>query len=122
MVSSQKDGELMKRKMSVLWVCMILILAGRGYAVDSQASLGTQAGEAARDLKDTANESFSTGAMKVAESSRKVEAEVQSTVKTLQEQWEVLAKQLQEKTKRIQTQVQQQWQDFNKSLNQPPKS
>ena len=101
---------------------MILILAGRGYAVDSQASLGTQAGEAARDLKDTANESFSTGAMKVAESSRKVEAEVQSTVKTLQEQWEVLAKQLQEKTKRIQTQVQQQWQDFNKSLNQPPKS
>jgi hypothetical protein len=40
-------------------------------------------------------------------------------MKTLQQQWDVLAKQLEEKTKQIQAQLQQQWQDFNKSLNKP---
>ncbi len=100
---------------------MMLIAAGWAYAVDEQVSLGTQAGEVARELKGTADESLSMGATKVAESSKKVETEVQDTLKTLQQQWDVLAKQLQEKTKQIQQQLQQQWQDFNKSFNQPPK-
>ena len=93
--------------------------AGMSYAADDQASLGTQTGTAARELKDTAGETLSTGAMKVAKSSKKVEAEVQDTLKTLREQWDVLAGQLQEKTKQIQKQLDQQWQDFNKSFNQP---
>jgi chaperonin cofactor prefoldin len=110
---------------------MIFSVVGRGYAADDQAapstpnaladkqSLGGQAGTAARELKGTADESLSTGAMKVAESSKKVEAEVQDTLKTLQQQWDVLAKQLQEKTREIQAQLQQQWQDFQRSLNKP---
>jgi len=60
--------------------------------------------------------------MKVTESSKKVEAEAQETLKTLQQQWDVLAKQLQEKTQQVQKQIQQQWQDFNKSLNNSSKS
>jgi hypothetical protein len=96
---------------------MTLVPTGIGHAADEKASLGTQAGEVARELKDTAGESLSTGAMKVAESSKKVEAEVQQTAQTLQQQWDVLAKQLQEKTQQMQKELAQQWQDFNKSLN-----
>ncbi|MFH1208393.1 MAG: hypothetical protein V1673_02400 [Candidatus Omnitrophota bacterium] len=99
-----------------------LIPAGIGYAADEQASLGTQAGEAVRELKDTTNKDLSTGATKVAESSREVEAEAQETLKTLQRQWDVLVKQLQEKTQQIQKELAKQWQDFNQSFNKPPKS
>ena len=99
-----------------------LIPAGIGHAADEQASLGIQAGEAARELKDKAGEGLSTGTTMVAESSRKVKTEAQETVKTLQQQWAVLAKQLQEKTQKIQKELAQQWRDFNKSFNEPPKS
>jgi flagellar motility protein MotE (MotC chaperone) len=127
----------MKYQLWAMMFAMMFVVAGISYAEDVQCpfaaqaaasatdasadkqSLGAQAGEVARDLKGTANESLSTGAMKVAESSKKVEAEVQDTMKTLQQQWDVLAKQLEEKTKQIQAQLQQQWQDFNKSLNKP---
>lgn len=136
----------MKFKILAILFSMTLILAGMSYAADDQSSsgtltppyatnasadkqnvvgqavpqsLGAQAGESAKQLKETADETLSTGAMKVAESSKKVETEVQATVKTLQEQWDVLAKQLQEKTKQIQAQLQVQWQDFQKSFNKP---
>ena len=110
----------MKYKLlAILLVAMFVSVVG--YAADDQASLGTQAGEAARELKDTAGEILSNGATKVAESSKKVEAEVQDTFKTLQEQWDVLAKQLQEKTQQISQQLQQQAKDFNKSFNQQKK-
>ncbi|MFH1799334.1 MAG: hypothetical protein ABH891_00610 [Candidatus Omnitrophota bacterium] len=121
----------MKYKLVAFTVAMIFAVAGMVYAADEQASLGTQAapqslgrqaGEVARELKDTAGEGLSTGAIKVAESSKKVEAEVQETVKTLQQQWDALAKQLQEKTQQIQKELAQQWQDFNKSFNKQPKS
>ena len=70
-------------------------------------------------LMENAGRALAEEAMKVAESSKKVETEVQDTLKTLQQQWDVLAKQLQEKTKQIQKQLDQQWQDFNKSFNKP---
>jgi len=109
----------MKYKILAVVFVMMFMVVGISYAADEPVSLGTQAGEAARELKRTAGETFSTGAVKVVDSSKKVEAEVQDTLKTLQQQWDVLAKQLQEKTKQIQTQLQQQWQDFNKSSNKP---
>ena len=118
----------MKFKLSAALLMMVFAVIGvSGAAEDqtpagSQPSVGAQAGEAARALKGTADETLSTGATKVAESSKKVEAEVQDTLKTLQQQWDVLAKQLQEKTQQIQKQLQKQWQDFNKSFNEPPKS
>jgi uncharacterized protein HemX len=118
----KRRGEVMKYRIAGILFFTICISVGITYAADEQASLGTRAGEAARELKDTAGEGLSTGATKVAESSKKVEAEVQDTLKTLQQQWDVLAKQLQEKSRQIQAQLQQQWQDFNKSFNQPPKS
>ena len=114
----------MKRKIG-LFVMAVFFVATMGYAADDQTtavvppSVGAQAGEAARELKGTAGKTFSTGAVKVAESSQKVKVEAQDTLKTLQQQWDVLAKQLQEKTKQIQKQLDQQWQDFNKSLNKP---
>ncbi len=116
----------MKYKLVACMFTMIFIAAGMGYAADEQASLGTQAtpqslggqaGEAARELKDTASEGLSTGEAKVAESSKKVEVEAQETLKTLQQQWDVLAQQLQEKTQELRKQIEQQWQDFNKSFN-----
>lgn len=119
----------MNRKIQAIMLGMIVACAGMSYAADDKASptapaapqsLGGQAGEAARTLKETAGESLSTGAAKVAVSSQKVQSEAQDTLKTLQQQWDVLAKQLQEKTKQIQAQLQQQWQDFNKSFSQPP--
>jgi exonuclease VII large subunit len=91
-----------------------------GGQVAPPPSLGAQAGEAARDLKGTADESLSTGAIKVAEASAKVQTEAQDTLKTLQQQWDVIAKQLREKTQQIQKQLDQQWQDFNKSFNKKP--
>ncbi len=112
----------MKYKFVALMFVMMVILAGMSHAADDQASLGTKAGKAARELRDTAGESLSTGTTKITESSKKVEAEAQETLKTLREQWDVLAKQLQEKTQQIQKQLDQQWQDFNKSFNKPSKS
>ncbi len=118
------------RMLAVLWVAMF-ILSAMGYAADDQVSsavpaapqsLGAQAGEAARELKGTADETLSAGAAKVTEASKKVETEAQDTMKMLSEQWNVLAKQLQDKTQQIQKQLDQQWQDFNKSFNKPPKS
>jgi ABC-type phosphate transport system auxiliary subunit len=110
----------MKYKLfAILLVAMFF--SSVGYAADDQPapSLGAQAGEAARELKGTADESLSTGAMKVAQASKKVEAEAQDTMKMLSEQWNVLALQLQEKTRQIQKQLDQQWQDFQKSFNKP---
>ncbi len=107
----------MKRMLALLMLAMGIL--GGGLYADDQSSLGSQAGEAARELKGTADESLSTGAMKVTETSKKVETEVQDTLRTLQQQWDVLARQLQEKTRQIQKQFQQQLQDFNKSFNAP---
>ena len=118
----------MKIKILVIMFMTMFITGGVSFAAEDKASpvipatspsLGAQAGEAARELKGTAGETLATGAVKVADSSKKVEAEVQDTLKTLQEQWDVLAKQLQEKTRQIQKQLEQQWQDFNKSFNKP---
>lgn len=98
-----------------------MFISAVGYSADDQVapSLGGQAGEAARELKGTADESYATGMIKVGEASRKMEADARETVKTLQQQWDVLAQQLQAKTKQIQKQLDQQWQDFNKSFNKP---
>jgi len=112
----------MKSKMLVIMFMMVFTVAGMSHAAEDTTSLGTQAGEAARELKGTADESLSTGAAKVSEASAKVQTDAQDAFKTLQEQWNVLAKQLQEKTQQIQKQLDQQWQDFNKSLNKQPKS
>ena len=112
-------GGDVKYKISAILLVVIWGLAGVSYAADDPTSLGTQAGTAARELKGAADESFSTGAMKVAEASGKVQAEAQETLKTLQQQWDILAKQLREKTRQMQKQLQTQWEDFNKSLNQP---
>ncbi len=123
-------GGIMKSKILIMVFVIMVVSAGVGYATEDQTSpdmqaalqsLGGQAGEVARELKGTADESFSTGAMKVSETSKKMEADAQETLKTLQQQWDVLAKQLQEKTQQIQKQVQQQWQDFDKSYNKSPK-
>ncbi len=96
---------------------MMLILAGVSYAADDQASLGAQAGTAARELKGTAAESYAAASIKTAETAKKMQDEAQETLKNLQQQWDVLAKQLQEKTQQLQKQLQAQWQDFNKSFN-----
>ncbi len=128
LVCGLKRRETMKSKVLGVILGMMFVVAGMGYAADDQTSSGTQAapqslggqaGEAARELKGTADESLSTGTRKVAESSKKVQAEAQETLKTLQQQWDALAKQLQEKTQQIQKQLQEQWQDFNKSYNKP---
>ena len=111
----------MKIKMIVIAFTILLFLAGSSFGADDQASFGTQAGEAARELSGTANETISTGAAKVAESTQKVQTEAEETLKTLREQWDAFTKQLQEKTQQLQKQLQQQWQDFNKSFNQPSK-
>lgn len=118
----------MKYKAWVVMIFVMWVLTPNGYAADDQTSsgipavsqsIGGQAGEAARELKNTADAGLSAGAVKVAESSKKVQAEAQETIKTLQGQWDVLAKQLREKTQEIQKQLEQQWQDFNKSFNAP---
>ena len=109
----------MKCGLFLMMVVMMPFAVNLSYAADEQASLGAQAGTAARELQETAGESYATGAMKVSETSKKVETEARETLKALQEQWDVLAKQLQEKTRQIQKQLQQQWQDFNDSFNAP---
>ena len=118
----------MKYGLVPMIVLMMSLTVNVSYAADEQSSAGTQtmpeslggqAGTAAKELKETANESLSTGAMKVVETSQKVETEVQDTFKILQQQWDVLANQLQEKARQIQKQLQQQLQDFNKSFNTP---
>lgn len=117
----------MKGKAMILMLLMMAV-AGMSFASDDPAaletpasspSIGAQAGEAARELKGTADQTLSAGAEKVAETSAKVQTEAQETMKTLQEQWDVLAKQLQEKTRQLQQQMDQQWQDFQKSFNKP---
>ena len=121
----------MRHKIAAALFVMMTVAAGMSYAADDQTSSGTpatpqslggQAGESAKELKDTADKTLSTGAVKVSEASTKVQTEVQDTIKTLQQQWDVLAKQLQEKTRQIQKQLDLQWQDFNKSFNKPSKS
>lgn len=118
----------MEKKILTVIFVMVFVMVGMSYAADDPTSLGDQAaseslggqaGEAVRELKDTADENYATGMTKVGEASRKMEADARDTLKTLQEQWNILAQQLQEKTKKIQTQLQQQWRDFNKSFNQP---
>ena len=109
----------MKCKIIAAIFAILFIAARMSYAAEDSTSLGAQAGEAARELKGTADESYATGMIKVGEASRKMETDARETVKTLQQQWDVLAKQLQEKTKQIQKQLDQQWKDFNGSFNKP---
>lgn len=108
---------IMKIKIAAILFLMVFVSMGVGHALEDQASLGTQAGEAARDLTSTAGETLATGAAKMAESSQKVETEVRNTLTTLREQWDVFYKQLQEKTQQAQKQLEQQWQDFQKSFS-----
>jgi uncharacterized protein HemX len=110
-------GEVMKRSIIAMVLVILFVGTGISYAADDQASLGAQAGAAARELKNATDESLATGTARVAETSAKVQTEVQGTMKTLQQQWDVLVKQLQEKTKQFQEQLDQQWKDFNKSFN-----
>jgi flagellar motility protein MotE (MotC chaperone) len=112
----------MKNK-AMVFMLLMMAVAGMSYAANDQAAVpaspGAQAGEAAREVKDTADESFKTGASKIGEASRKMEADAKETLKVLQAQWDDLAKQLQAKTRQIQAQLEQQWQDFNKSFSKP---
>lgn len=112
----------MKYKLLAVMFVMMSVAAGMSYAAEDSTSLGASTGTAARELKDTADESYQTGMTKVGEASRKMEADARDAFKTLQEQWNVLAQQLQAKTQQIQKQLDQQWQDFQKSFNKPPKS
>ena len=109
----------MRQKLWAMLFMILFSLAGMSYAAEDQTSLGGKTGEAARDLKNTADESYKTGASKIGEASRKMEADARETLKILQAQWDVFAKQFQEKTQQIQKQLQQQLQDFNKSFNKP---
>ena len=98
-------------------LAMMFVLAGMSDAAEDSTSLGASAGTAAREVKNTADESYATGMLKVGDASRKMEADARDAFKTLREQWDVLARQLQEKTQQIQKQLDQQWQDFQKSFN-----
>lgn len=88
---------------------------------DASQSLGGQAGEAARELKETAGANYAVASAKVAETSQKVEAEAKDAFQSLREQWDALSKQVQESAKQLSGQVQKQWEDFNKSFNQSQK-
>ncbi len=90
-------------------------------AAEDQPSLGTKAGESARELKDQASQSYAAASNTVAETSKKVEAEAQDAFKNLQQQWEAFSKRLQTSTQQLSEQVKKQWDDFNKSFNQPQK-
>lgn len=109
----------MKTRMMICFLMMGLGMSGAVLAADNNSSLGTQAGEAARELQGTADATLSTGAAKLSEATTKVQTEVQSTMKTLQQQWDDLSKQFQAKTEQLRKQLDQQWQDFNKSFNKP---
>ena len=108
----------MKYRLLAVVFVMVFVVAGMSYATEDSTSLGAQAGEAVRELKGTADESYSTGMVKVGEASRKMEADARDAFKTLQEQWNVFAQQLRVKSQQLQKQMDQQWQDFQKSLNQ----
>lgn len=84
-----------------------------------QPSLGSQAGETARQLKDAAAAEYATGSVKVKETSDKMKTEAQKTLDSLQVQWDQFSKQLQSSAQQLQQQLQKQWEDFNKALNQP---
>lgn len=84
----------------------------------SSQSLGAQAGETAKELKDKAE----VASVKVAEASKKVEAEAQDLFKDLQKQWDEFAKRFQASLQQLSVQMKQQEEDFKKSFNKPPKS
>lgn len=99
--------------LAVLW-----ILAGTSYAVEDQSSLGTQAGEAARQLKNSADETYAIGTLKVKETEEMARDKAQDVFRTLQEQWDSLSLQLQKSTQQMSQQFQKQLEDFQKSFNQ----
>jgi hypothetical protein len=112
----------MKKIPALMIFLMMFMTSTAVLAADEQAapqSLGGQAGEAARELKGTAEESYATGMTKAGEAARKMEADARDAFATLQAQWNEFARQFQEKTQQIQRQLDQQWQDFNKSFNKP---
>lgn len=109
----------MKFKMPAMLLMALFVAGGMSSAANDTSSLGNQTGQSAREVKDTVEENYKSGALKVGEASRKMEADAKDTLKDLQQQWDVLAKQLQEKTQQIQKQLEQQWQDFQKSFNKP---
>lgn len=112
-------GETMKCKTLMAFLMAMFFLAAAGYAAEDQTSLGTQAGESARELKDKADQNYAVASAKVTEATKKVEAETQDALKTLQQQMDSLSKQLQVSTQQLSQQLQKQWEDFQKSFNQP---
>ena len=114
----------MKRKTVYFFIAGILLFSGLVFAAgnDTQASpesFGGQTGDQARQLKETAQADYAVASAKVAETSKKVQADAQDAFKTLQQQWNDLSKQLQASAQQLSQQLQKQLDDFNKSFNKP---
>lgn len=109
----------MKYKILAAIMAMTLIVPNGGISsvADDQTSLGTEAGTAARQLKNKADEGYATGSAKVAEAQKKMEAEVQGVFQNLQQQWNVISQQAQTSAAQLSKQIQKQWDDFKKSFN-----
>jgi enoyl-[acyl-carrier-protein] reductase (NADH) len=88
------------------------------FAADDEASLGTQAGTAARAIKGSTEEAYATQSTKIMEAEKKIEAEAQDVFKALREQWDKIAVQVQASTHQLQEEMQKQWADFQKSFYQ----
>ena len=112
----------MKCRDGAIFFCMLFIVAGICFGTDDQPSRVAQAGTIPQEWQDVADLKAHSGAAEIGEASRKLETDARATLKTLQQQWDVLAKQLQEKTQEIQKQLHQQWQDFNRSFQKSSQS
>lgn len=83
-----------------------------------QPSLGNQAGETARELKEKAE----VAGVEIAETSQKVQAQAQDVFKDLQKKWEVFSQQMQASFQQFSAQLKQQQEDFQKSFDKTPPS
>lgn len=112
---------MMRYKIFIIAWTVLWVLTGVNFAEESQPSFGTQAGAKAQELKGAAEQHYETGAAKVKEAEEMVKKKTQDVFETLQEQYTFFSKQLQSSTQQWSRQAQKQWDDFQKSFNQPRK-
>ena len=109
----------MRKMIIASWVAGMVFLGLPGGAFAEEKSIGTVAGETAREVKDQTAENYKVASEKAADSAKKVEAEARDAFETFRRQAEEAYRKFQEQMAVLRQNLETELRKFNESYNKP---
>ena len=109
----------MRKWIMAAWLAGMVFLAGPEGAFAEEKSIGTVAGETAREVKDQTAENYKVASEKAADSAKKVEAEARDAFETFRKQAEEAYRKFQEQMAVLRQNLETELRKFNESYNKP---